>query len=176
VTHRGDRERKAYDTKTVAEYPHGHRASWPAKKARRHREERRHARQILLGAGDRDVRETIVVAPVHREALRAWPTVPMRQWIAGRLEQRVARTGWNLFLRQPYCGCSEHAARYAAVIRAVTAGSDRALAEHFARLLAGDGVRWPRTPALDTVLRAQPALNAALRAWIARLTAQPSRT
>jgi hypothetical protein len=159
--HQGDKDRKKYDRRAGSEYPHAFRRQWPAKKAGRHREERRHARQELLHASEAD--EDFVITPVYRAPLYKWGTTPLHEVIANTLYKRAARYGWNALERRPYD--ADRQEQYEAILRGAMASEDRAVAEKFADLLEG----MPAT--LQSALQANPALEAELRAWVARMLA-----
>lgn len=164
--HKGDRDRKEKDHRYPSEYPHAFRRQWPAKKARRHRQERHHARMMLQHADDPSINEDLLIEPVHRGHLRKWAAIPLREWIAERLEGRVGRYGWNLLWRRPYD--PEELEQYEAMIRTVCEGSDRALAEEFARRIDED---LPNAT-LDALFGARPELELLLRDFIARCLAR----
>lgn len=79
----------------VTEYPKSFRKSWPRKKARGHRAERRNVHQrlsqVLYDDEDRLYEGDFILEIVHRPVIQKWcgSVVPLRQRVIERIERRA---------------------------------------------------------------------------------------
>lgn len=73
--------------RTRMENPHAFRKNWPKKKARENRSERMAVRSLMASSHPDDLTSELLKYVVHRHTIRKSDVMPLREFLAGRLQQ-----------------------------------------------------------------------------------------